>query len=48
MEYRMNLIIRWELELICGCFGVSSNDFERSNITIEKLRILSLSLDLDI
>ena len=47
MECRMDLVIRRELELIRGCFGVSSNDLERSNITIEELCILSLSLDLD-
>jgi hypothetical protein len=48
MEYRMDLIIRRELELIYGYFGMSSNDFERFNIMIEKLHIFSLSLDLDI
>ena len=47
MECWMNLVIRRELELVCGRFGVSSNDFERSNITIEELRTLPLSLDLD-
>jgi hypothetical protein len=48
MEYRVNLIIRRELEFIYGYFRVSSNDFERSDITIEELYIFSLSLDLDI
>jgi hypothetical protein len=48
MERRVDLVIRRELEFIRGCFGVSSNDLERSNITIEELCILSLSLDLDI
>jgi hypothetical protein len=47
MECRVNLVIRRELELVRGRFGVSLNDFERSNITIEELRILSLSLNLD-
>jgi hypothetical protein len=48
MEYQMDLIIRRELELIRGCFGVSSNDFEGSNITIEELCVLPLFLDFDI
>src|ERR1700724_2876087 len=47
MECRGNLVIRRELQLVRGCFGVSSNNFERSNITIEELHTLSLSLDLD-
>jgi hypothetical protein len=48
MEYRVNLVIRWKLELIYGYFGVSSDDFKGSNIMIEELCIFSLSLDLDI
>jgi hypothetical protein len=48
MKRRVNLVIRRELELIRGYFGVSSNDFERSNITIEELCTFSLSLDLDV
>jgi hypothetical protein len=48
MEYRMDLVIRWELQFIHGCFRVSPNDFERSNITIEELCILPLFLDFDI
>jgi hypothetical protein len=48
MEYRVNLIIRWKLELVYGCFGVSSDDFKGFNITIEELCIFSLSLNLDI
>jgi hypothetical protein len=47
MECRVDLVIRRELEFIRGCFGVSSTDLERSNITIEELCTLSLSLDLD-
>jgi hypothetical protein len=38
----VNLVIRRELELVCGRFGVSSNDFEGSNIMIEELCTLSL------
>ena len=48
MEYRMNLVIRRELELVYGHFGMSSNDFERSDITIKELCIFPLSLDLNI
>jgi hypothetical protein len=48
MEYRVDLIIRRELKFIRGYFGLSSNDFERSNIIIEELYIFSLSLDLNI
>jgi hypothetical protein len=47
MERRVNLVIRRELELVRGRFGVSSNDFERSDITIEELCTFPLSLDLD-
>jgi hypothetical protein len=47
MERPVNLVIRRELELVRGRFGVSSNDFERSDITIEELCTFSLSLDLD-
>jgi hypothetical protein len=48
VEYQVNLVIWWKLELICGYFGVSPDDFKGSNITIEELCIFSLSLDLDI
>jgi hypothetical protein len=47
VECRVNLVIRWKLKLICGRFGVSSDDFKGSNVTIEELCIFSLSLDLD-
>jgi hypothetical protein len=47
MERRVNLVIRWKLELIYEYFGVSSDDFKGSNIIIEELCIFSLSLDLD-
>jgi hypothetical protein len=43
----VNLVIRRKLELICGYFGICSDDFKGSNITIEELYIFSLSLDLD-